>query len=195
MAGRNISLSSDGAISAKNMTLENGCQIGSFSVNDTGLTFISSEAGDDIYFTIDGKGLYFNRSLSQFEINENGLNYSDSDGNVAIGYGYCGIINAVTTEYKGLLNCQEAVALRVATGENRYAIENLGGMIAGLRPNTRTVTSSDKLSYYDYNIVVHGSNVTLTLPTPKLGQTYEIMALYAWTLKGNANITCPTYDS
>lgn len=195
MAGRNISLSSDGAISAKNMTLENGCQIGSFSVNDTGLTFISSDAGDDIYFTIDGKGLYFNRSFSQFEINENGLNYSDSDGNVTIGYGYCGIINAVTTEYKGLLNCQEAVALRVATGENRYAIENLGGMIAGLRPNTRTVTSSDKLSYCDYNIVVHGSNVTLTLPTPKLGQTYEIMALYAWTLKGNANITCPTYDS
>ena len=93
----------------------------------------------------------------------------------------CGIINAVTTEYKDSLYCQEAVALRVATGENRYAIENLGGMIAGLRPATTTISSTSTLSYYDYNVIVD-ANVGINLPTPILGQTYEIVVTSSCTL-------------
>jgi hypothetical protein len=54
-------------------------------------------------------------------------------------------------------------------------------MFAGLRPATRTIWSKDTLSYYDYNIIVD-ANVNINLPTPLLGQTYEIVVTGSCTL-------------
>lgn len=57
-----------------------------------------------------------------------------------------------------------------------FAIKAENGMFAGLRPRTRTVTSSTTLSALDHTImIVSTSAITLTLPNnPEIGQEYDI---------------------
>jgi hypothetical protein len=124
------------------MTLENGCKIGSLNVTNDGIGFTKGTASDYTTFILDENGILFNDSGDEatFNVNEEGLSYEDSEGSVLIGYGGCGLINAITSSANLPLNCtNEEVALRVATAEDKYAIENVKGMFAGLRPATRTI--------------------------------------------------------
>lgn len=66
----------------------------------------------------------------------------------------------------------------------RYAFRARNGMFAGLRPRTRTITSSTpsselKLTPIDHTIIAEAS-CTLYLPeAPQIGQRYEIIKLYS----------------
>jgi hypothetical protein len=47
------------------------------------------------------------------------------------------------------------------------------GVFAGLRPNVRKVSTSDKLDEFDHTIIASGSSTVLTLPSsPLQGQEY-----------------------
>ena len=76
----------------------------------------------------------------------------------------------------GAQNSREATALVLASPNNAIKAEN--GMFAGLRPKTRTVTSTSQgsLTALDHTImVVSTSALTLTLPdNPEVGQEYDI---------------------
>jgi hypothetical protein len=62
------------------------------------------------------------------------------------------------------------------------------GLIKGLRPNTRDVSSGETLTEYDYNVFC--SSGTIYLPkSPILGQTYDIFhtSTTSITINGNGN--------
>ncbi len=180
-------------ISAKAMTLEEGCHVGGFSiVNNSG--FASMQAGTPM----SGTGILLDKNMIGCYRDR----FKTTERKVEIG-------NISNTEPFFIINSASAgsttrknIALRLgASGAVWYKNENPDkstasinfalacptGMTGGLRPMIRNGVNGETLSSLDYTIIVT-KDMTLYLPkNPEVGQRYEFVKDATGTLIVNGN--------
>jgi hypothetical protein len=167
-------------ISAKAMTLEEGCYIGGFAIrNNNG--FGTIQAGNPF----NGTGMLLDKNMIGYYSDRLKTTERKAEfGSVMRGAPYC-VINSVS---KGSSNIKNIALQLGATGatwfhENpdksnasvNFALACPTGMIGGARPMLRNGVDGETLSALDHTIIVTKS-MTLYLPkNPEIGQRYEFV--------------------
>lgn len=218
----------DGTIDTSKLIAKNGCKIGDWTIGGDrtpGALYIARKANQD-NLIFDEKETLLTNDLARFVLN----NYPDRNNPTKLAYSKTVLIGTSITGYlydtlvyakyndnrDSITGIKQRIGVYSSVkgpldpnlpndGSNgNFAFYAENGMFAGLRPMTRVIKYSTKLTKLDHTIIIdsawNAAELTITLPDDaEIGQCYDIYGnhskgdstYYFGVVSNTNNISCP----